>query len=107
VWRQDDRPKERHGGLIHLYAQYRGARSCEQSDCDEVWIRADEQRRRQTEQMLVLAAHGQHITASNEWLERQDVSGHGVPDFLRITLLVEMDALLGAVVRRSRDSAGV
>jgi hypothetical protein len=63
--------EERGDARVSRYArQYRGARSCEQSDCDEVWIRADEQRPRQTEQMLVLAAHGQHITASIKWFAR-------------------------------------
>ena len=50
--------------------QYRSARAREQSDCDDVWIRADERRLRQTEQMHVLAAHGLHITASSEWFAR-------------------------------------
>jgi hypothetical protein len=43
---------------LDMRANIAARRACEQSDCDEAWIRADERRLRQTEQMHVLAAHG-------------------------------------------------
>jgi hypothetical protein len=42
---------------VSQYAHhYCGARSSEQSDCDEVWIRADKKRLRETERVLGLAS---------------------------------------------------
>jgi hypothetical protein len=38
---------------LDMHANIAACGRREQSDCDEAWIRADEQRVRQTEQMLV------------------------------------------------------